>query len=146
MTRALIITACVLAIAALSCGVHAQSASRTSSKSVSASRTSSKTPTISTTSSLSPTHSRSATSTPLPAGVCGNGVVDGGEMCDGGNLAGHSCVSRGFHAGSLSCTASCELDTSACTNTGINCFTSPAQTDLVSLAACFESHAIPTNW
>jgi hypothetical protein len=45
---------------------------------------------------------------------CGNNVIDLGEQCDGINLNGSSCVSRGFSGGSLSCTSICTFNTSAC--------------------------------
>src|SRR5690242_13529784 len=51
-------------------------------------------------------------------GGCGDGVVDADEQCDGSNLDGATCVSRGFASGTLSCTASCHFDTSQCTGTG----------------------------
>jgi len=44
---------------------------------------------------------------------CGNGVIDPGEECDGASLGGATC---GGCAGTPSCTASCRIDTSACTN------------------------------
>lgn len=58
-------------------------------------------------------HGEGAACNPPP---CGNGVVDGGEECDGQNLNGQSCssVPGGFTGGKLSC-ASCKLDTSNCT-------------------------------
>ncbi|HEX6853075.1 MAG TPA: serine protease [Candidatus Polarisedimenticolaceae bacterium] len=46
---------------------------------------------------------------------CGNGVVDAGEQCDGSDLGGETCESRGFPGGTLSCTSSCTFNTSACT-------------------------------
>ena len=46
--------------------------------------------------------------------VCGNGVVEGGESCDGSNLDGASCQSLGFSGGSLSC-SSCSFNTNGCT-------------------------------
>ena len=46
--------------------------------------------------------------------TCGNGALDPGEQCDGGNLGGASCQSLGFDVGVLSCSASCTLDTSNC--------------------------------
>ena len=49
-------------------------------------------------------------------GICGNGVVDAGEQCDGSNLNSQTCVTRGFTGGALSCTASCTFDTSSCTS------------------------------
>lgn len=47
--------------------------------------------------------------------VCGDGNVDTPEQCDGSNLNDSSCSLRGFAGGSLSCSASCEFDVSACT-------------------------------
>jgi hypothetical protein len=46
---------------------------------------------------------------------CGDGVIDVGEDCDLTNLNGKSCSTQGFSSGTLSCTASCTLNTSACT-------------------------------
>ncbi|NJK32010.1 MAG: hypothetical protein HC927_06070 [Deltaproteobacteria bacterium] len=51
----------------------------------------------------------------MEAPDCGNGVIDGGEACDGGNLNGQTCVSLGFDGGVLSCTAGCIVDTNGCT-------------------------------
>lgn len=49
---------------------------------------------------------------------CGNGIIESGEGCDGGNLGGTSCVSLGWDGGSLSCDSTCQIDTSACTQCG----------------------------
>lgn len=46
--------------------------------------------------------------------VCGDGVREGWEECDGADLGGATCVSRGFGSGSLSCSPACEYDTSSC--------------------------------
>lgn len=47
---------------------------------------------------------------------CGNGVIDDGEQCDGGNLGGFTCVDLGYSAGSLACDpVTCTYDASACT-------------------------------
>ena len=51
------------------------------------------------------------TSTP----VCGNGMVDGSDECDGTNLGGLDCTTIGFDGGSLGCTALCTFDTTGCT-------------------------------
>jgi len=52
---------------------------------------------------------------------CGDGIVNGNEECEIGNIP-KSCGDYGFNAGSLSCTASCTIDSSGCytqdTNTG----------------------------
>jgi len=47
---------------------------------------------------------------------CGNNIVETGEQCDGTNLSGQTCVGLGYTRGTLSCTASCTFDTSACTS------------------------------
>ena len=47
---------------------------------------------------------------------CGNGTIDTGEECDGAELGGASCltVPGDFSGGTLSCDASCRLDTTWC--------------------------------
>lgn len=50
--------------------------------------------------------------------VCGNGVIDPGEECDGSDFGGATCDSEGYDGGSLSCTDDCEIDTSLCTLCG----------------------------
>jgi len=46
---------------------------------------------------------------------CGNGMIDSGEQCDGANIGGAECGElEGFFAGSLSCDASCRLETISC--------------------------------
>lgn len=49
---------------------------------------------------------------------CGDGLVESGESCDGVNLNSQSCITTGFTGGTLSCTASCTLNTTACTTSG----------------------------
>jgi hypothetical protein len=47
--------------------------------------------------------------------VCGNGVVDGTEACDGEDLGEQTCADRpGFVGGTLSCLADCQFDTTMC--------------------------------
>jgi hypothetical protein len=46
---------------------------------------------------------------------CGNGVIDGGENCDGADLGGKTCASLGYSSGALSCSATCGVITSGCT-------------------------------
>ncbi|MDY0004206.1 MAG: hypothetical protein RBU30_23100 [Polyangia bacterium] len=46
--------------------------------------------------------------------VCGNGILEPGEACDGSDLGGESCGTQGFGSGQLSCGLACALDTSAC--------------------------------
>lgn len=47
---------------------------------------------------------------------CGDNVIGGTEQCDGSNLGGSSCLSRGFSGGTLSCTSVCTFNTSQCTS------------------------------
>ncbi len=49
------------------------------------------------------------------APVCGDGLADGEEACDGLDLSGQTCESAGFLYGTLACDA-CALDTTGCTN------------------------------
>ncbi len=49
--------------------------------------------------------------------LCGNGTIDSfcGELCDGTNLNGETCESRGFPGGgTLLCSANCVFDTTFC--------------------------------
>jgi len=48
------------------------------------------------------------------AQTCGNGLREGTEQCDGSDLGGETCISRGFTSGTLKCTAGCMFDTSSC--------------------------------
>ena len=46
---------------------------------------------------------------------CGNNVADGNETCDGIDLNGFNCNNfNSFNGGSLDCTDSCDINTSAC--------------------------------
>jgi|GEM_PF-3161507 len=45
---------------------------------------------------------------------CGNGAIDGGDLCDGSDLGGQTCVSKGFASGTLSCNSNCTTNTSSC--------------------------------
>ncbi|MFA6908557.1 MAG: Ig-like domain-containing protein [Patescibacteria group bacterium] len=48
--------------------------------------------------------------------VCGNNIIDSGELCDGSALpAGVSCASQGFYCGQLTCASDCQsLGTASC--------------------------------
>lgn len=49
--------------------------------------------------------------------VCGNGILEPGEVCDGATLGGISCETRGYDRGMLQCAPDClTLDESACEN------------------------------
>ncbi len=61
------------------------------------------------------TDCRFDTSQCIPATVCGDGNVDTAEEdCDGDNLNGATCESRGYDSGTLACTTSCDFDTTDC--------------------------------
>lgn len=53
--------------------------------------------------------------------VCGDGVMEGAEACDGSELGGLSCVELGWNLGELACAADCSLDVSACVGGGPEC-------------------------
>lgn len=49
--------------------------------------------------------------------VCGDGVIEGNEQCEGTDFDGETCVSKGFDGGSLRCVA-CVISTAYCTECG----------------------------
>jgi hypothetical protein len=51
--------------------------------------------------------------------LCGNGVIDGGEECDGSALGGATCNDVACTTGTPTCTASCTLDYSGCGNCAV---------------------------
>ncbi len=50
--------------------------------------------------------------------VCGNGVVEEGEQCDGANHDGQTCLTLGMDGGNLACTSTCTFDRSGCEGCG----------------------------
>ncbi|HEV8320446.1 MAG TPA: VCBS repeat-containing protein [Myxococcota bacterium] len=66
-------------------------------------------------------------------GTCGNGVREGVEACDGGDLGGNDCASigMGFPGGVLTCNTACGLDTSECADPGHPDFNGDGYADLV---------------
>jgi len=46
--------------------------------------------------------------------VCGNGLREGSEQCDGPDLGGQTCQSRGFSGGTLACNGDCTFNTAGC--------------------------------
>lgn len=52
---------------------------------------------------------------------CGDGILNGGELCDGLQLGGATCQSQGFDLGTIACTGSCTLDVTACMDDLENC-------------------------
>ncbi len=49
-----------------------------------------------------------------PTQACGNNLKEGSEQCDGPDLAGQSCTSRGYDLGILTCTSLCTFNESSC--------------------------------
>lgn len=45
---------------------------------------------------------------------CGDGIRNGNEPCEAGDLGGQSCASQGFDAGNLACTPDCAFNNSGC--------------------------------
>lgn len=71
--------------------------------------------------SLPETRAQSVSVTAKVPGVCGNGIAEVDEQCDGSDLNGQSCTTQGFTGGTLQCNLNCTLNTSSCTTV-----TSPA--------------------
>ncbi len=46
--------------------------------------------------------------------LCGNGVIDPGEECDGEDLGGATCEDLGYYGGELACGDDCTFDESGC--------------------------------
>ncbi len=64
------------------------------------------------TDATSTTSDESSTGVPT---TCGNGIVDDGEMCDGADVGGATCIGEGFESGTLVCADDCSgFDTSVC--------------------------------
>ncbi len=54
--------------------------------------------------------------------ICGNGVKEAGETCDGEDLGGQTCITQGFDGGTLACSSDCQsFSTTNCTGTGPSC-------------------------
>lgn len=46
--------------------------------------------------------------------VCGNNILENGEICDGSNFGSLKCSDYGYQGGTLLCTSACTLDFSQC--------------------------------
>lgn len=61
------------------------------------------------------------TSACVPLPTCGDGVRNGGELCDGNDVGGATCISLGFDMGTVSCNANCTLNSTQCMDDILNC-------------------------
>ena len=52
--------------------------------------------------------------------LCGNGVLDSGEECDGTQLNNKTCISFGFQSGTLACSSTCAFDDLNCSSGSSN--------------------------
>jgi hypothetical protein len=50
--------------------------------------------------------------------LCGDGLRQAGEECDGDDFSGQSCLDLGFNTGELVCTPGCLVSTVNCSNRG----------------------------
>lgn len=87
---------------------------------------------------------------PCPGVVCGNDQTQVGEVCDGGDVNGETCMSQGFGGGELACQASClGFDTSGCW-TGECCAANPTpgcEDSLCATSVCgFDPFCCDTLW
>lgn len=63
------------------------------------------------------TDARAIDGPPVDAGLCGNGHVDPGEVCDGPAMTDDECVSRGHDGGRIGCTNNCQtFDETPCSD------------------------------
>lgn len=46
--------------------------------------------------------------------ICGDGVAEGPEQCDGADMGSGSCTSLGYTSGTVACTIACDYDASLC--------------------------------
>jgi hypothetical protein len=77
-----------------------------------------------------PSCSISTSGCTAPSGpVCGDGVREGTESCDGSDLGGNNCTTVGFTGGSLSCMSDCSFNATGCTGggaVGFFCYAQPS--------------------
>lgn len=72
------------------------------------------------------------------AAVCGNGVREPGEACDGSDLGGQTCTGLGFGGGTLACSGTCTFNTSGCT-------APPATTTTYTSVAADDGNLLESN-
>ena len=80
-----------------------------------------------------------------PAPLCGNGVINPGEQCDGANMGAQNCQVQGFDTGTVSCNADCTVNTSACINCAANQCVGPGGCTNQSNSACGRNGNVCQN-
>lgn len=60
--------------------------------------------------------------------VCGDGIAEGREDCDGTDLGNENCIKLGYKKGDLSCDISCEFDTVNCSGVLVTPIPTPTPT------------------
>ena len=50
--------------------------------------------------------------------LCGNGIINPGEVCDSANLNGQTCGTRGYTGGTLACYSNCTFNITGCMSGG----------------------------
>ncbi len=65
---------------------------------------------------------------------CNDGVIEGTEQCEPGNLDGQDCASQGATGGTLACDASCMFDMTSCYTCGNGIQEGPEECDMLDLA------------
>lgn len=49
------------------------------------------------------------------ASLCGDGIKQSNEQCDGSDFGGKTCITEGFYSGTMFCTADCKISLVGCT-------------------------------
>ncbi len=76
---------------------------------------------------------------PSPDAVCGNGVIEGDEQCDGSDLGGERCVTLGYGEGLLTCDPdTCNYDVSMCNRNQSSIDMCPAENPPYDDPYCFN--------
>src|SRR5262249_33647463 len=100
-------------------------------------------PTTSTTTTTGPSTTTSTpTTTTTTSPLCGNGVLDPGEQCDGSNFGSFTCPSPG---GALLCTSDCKIDFSECPSASSTSTTGTVPTTTSTTVTTSTTGTVPTT-
>jgi parallel beta-helix repeat protein len=81
-------------------------------------------------------------------GSCGDGIIAAscGEVCDGSNLGGQSCQTKGFDSGTLACSSNCtSFNTTNCVHCNNNHVCDPGENCNSCPGDCFKSAPVCGN-